>query len=815
MNEQSTKTQPSFQYVRFFNQIGINDVPLVGGKNASLGEMYQALTPQGVRVPNGFAITAEAYRALLTENNLWQDLHAILDPLEEDNPQDLALRGNQARTLIFNAPFPEKLTQEILQAHQQLCDEFNGELSLAIRSSATAEDLPTASFAGQQDTYLNVTGEAALLNACKRCFASLFTDRAIHYRIDQGFDHFSIGLSIAVQKMVRSDLAASGVMFSIDTETGFQEAVFITGAYGLGENVVQGAVDPDEFYVHKPTFKLGYRGILKRHLGAKKIKMVYAADTTKSPVRNIPTSSKEQQQFCISDADVLVLADYAIRIEDYYSELAGHRKPMDMEWAKDGLDGHLYIVQARPETVTSQTQINQLISYEIEVPEGSKVLTTGRAVGQKVAQGQVQVISDVTYIHQFVPGNILVSDITTPDWEPIMKLASALITNRGGRTCHAAIIARELGIPAIVGCGDATESLQDNPFVTVSCSEGEIGQVYSGHIPFRIIETNLTDLGTPNTEIQINLANPDMAFRTSFLPNQGVGLARMEFIINQAIQVHPLALLHPEQVLDETEQANIRQRILGFKSGGDYFIQHLSEGIATLSAAFYPKPVILRLSDFKSNEYASLIGGKSFEPEEENPMIGFRGASRYSSALFEPAFALECQAIKNVREQFGLTNMHIMIPFVRRVAEAKQTIGTLSKYGLRRGENGLKVYMMCEIPNNVLEIDNFAPYFDGISIGTNDLTQLVLGVDRDSDLVAYDYDERDAGVLKMIQWAIEGAKRNGLHSGVCGQAPSDYPEIAQKLVEMGVNSISLNPDSVIKTTQLVLNLEAKLAKQEP
>lgn len=798
------------EYIRFFNEIGINDIPLVGGKNASLGEMYQALTPQGIRVPNGFAVTAQAYRALLTENNLWDELHAILDPLEHDNTRDLAMRGAQARALIFNATFSEQLNQEIITAHKLLSDEFNGNLSLAVRSSATAEDLPNASFAGQQDTYLNVEGDADLLYACKRCFASLFTDRAIHYRIVQGFDHFSIGLSIAVQKMVRSDLSASGVMFSIDTETGFQDAVFITGAYGLGENVVQGAVDPDEFFVHKPTFKLGFRQVLKRHLGSKQIKMVYATDTTKIPVRNIPTSAKEQQQFCITDQDALTLADYAIRIEDYYSDLAGYRKPMDMEWAKDGLDGLIYIVQARPETVTSQAQVNKLIHYEIAVPDGAKVLTSGRAVGQKVAYAQVQVINDVSNIHDFKPGNILVSDITTPDWEPIMKEASAIITNRGGRTCHAAIIARELGIPAIVGCSDATEALQDNPFVTMSCAQGETGLVYAGNIPFKIIETDLLGLETPKTEIQINLGNPEMAFRTSFLPNQGVGLARMEFIINQAIQIHPLALLYPEKVEDADVQQEIRNRIRGFKSGADYFIHHLSEGIATICAAFYPKPVTLRLSDFKSNEYASLIGGKYFEPKEENPMIGFRGASRYSSELFEPAFALECQAIKHVRDNFGLTNMQIMVPFVRRVAEAEQTINTLAKYGLRRGENGLKVYMMCEIPNNVLEIDNFAPYFDGISIGTNDLTQLVLGVDRDSELVAYNYDERDAGVMKMIQWAIEGAKRNGLHSGVCGQAPSDYPEIAQRLVEMGVDSMSLTPDTVIKTTQMVLSLEKKL-----
>ena len=802
--------QNSFEFIKFFNEVGIEDIPIVGGKNASLGEMFQALTPQGIPVPNGFAITAQAYRAHLTANNLWDQLHEILDNLNENDMTDLANRGNQARTLIFSAPFSKELETEILQAYQQLKSEFPDEISLAIRSSATAEDLPTASFAGQQDTYLNVQGESALLNACKRCFASLFTDRAIHYRIDNGFDHFSVGLSIGVQKMVRSDLAASGVMFSIDTETGFKDAAFITAAYGLGENVVQGAVDPDEFYVHKPTFELGFRSVLKRSLGSKKIKMVYASDTTKNPVLNITTPIKDQSQFCITDQEVLTLADYNIRIESYYSEQAGYHKPMDMEWAKDGIDGKLYIVQARPETVTSQSDVTTLKTYKIEVPEATELLISGRSVGQKVAQGQVHVIENVNDIDQFKAGEVLVSDITTPDWEPIMKLASAIVTNRGGRTCHAAIIARELGIPAVVGCGNATDALLENPYVTVSCAEGEKGNIYHGVIPYSVLETDLSGLKSPKTAMMLNIGNPDLSFQDSFLPNDGVGLARMEFIINESIKAHPLALLNPEQLEDEDEKAEIFALIKNFKSGSDFFVQQLSEGIGTLSAAFYPKPVIIRLSDFKSNEYATLLGGKQFEPKEENPMIGFRGASRYSSKQFEPAFELECMAIKRVREEMGLTNLVVMVPFVRRVAEAKQVVNTLAKYGLRRGENGLKLYMMCEIPNNILEIDNFAAYFDGISIGTNDLTQLVLGVDRDSDLVAFDFDERDEGVKKMIQWAIEGAKRNGLHTGVCGQAPSDYPEMAQFFVELGVDSLSINPDSLLKTNQLVLEVESNI-----
>lgn len=802
-----SNTAHTFEFIKFFNQIRIEDIPIVGGKNASLGEMFQELTPQGIPVPNGFAITAQAYREHLTTNQLWEPLHQILEGLDENDMKDLAHRGNQARTLIFSAPFSPQLEKEILLAYQQLQSEFIENISLAIRSSATAEDLPTASFAGQQDTYLNVTGECALLNACKRCFASLFTDRAIHYRIDHGFDHFSVGLSIGVQKMVRSDQAASGVMFSIDTETGFKDAAFITGAYGLGENVVQGAVDPDEFYVHKPTFEQGYRCILKRHLGSKKIKMVYASDTTKSPVINVPTPMKERDQFCLTDEEVMTLADYTIRIEKHYSKQAGYLKPMDIEWAKDGSNGKLYIVQARPETVTSQQNKTLLKTYEIELPEAVKRLAQGRSVGQKVAYGQANVIESVNDIQQFKAGDILISDITTPDWEPIMKLASAIVTNRGGRTCHAAIIARELGIPAIVGCGDATQTLQDNPFVTVSCAEGEVGTVYLGKIPFRIVETDLSQITPPKTEMMLSLANPGQAFQTSFLPNKGVGLARMEFIINESIKIHPLALLHPEQIENPEIQNQITQLIKGHSSGADFFIKQLSEGIGTLTAAFYPKPVIIRLSDFKSNEYANLLGGQPFEPKEDNPMLGFRGASRYNSKSFEPAFELECLAIKRVREKMGLTNLIIMVPFIRRVAEAKHVINTLAKYGLHRGENGLKLYMMCEIPNNILQIDAFAPYFDGLSIGTNDLTQLVLGVDRDSELVANDYDERDEGVKTMIRWAIEGAKRNNLHSGVCGQAPSDYPEMAQFFVELGVDSLSLTPDSLLKTSQLVLDVE--------
>ncbi len=799
-----------FKYVRFFQEIGIQDVPLVGGKNASLGEMYRELMPKGVLVPNGFAITAEAYRYVLTQAGAWEKLHQVLDDLDPDDVQDLARRGKQAREIIYSAPFPEDLRREILSAYHQLQEEYGPGLSVAVRSSATAEDLPTASFAGQQETYLNVRGDAMLLDAVKRCFASLFTDRAIHYRIDKGFDHFKVALSVGVQKMVRSDLAASGVMFSLDTETGFRDVVFITGAYGLGENVVQGAVDPDEFYVHKPTFKQGYRAVLRRHLGEKQMKMVYAEGGTREPVRNVPTPPEERERFCISDDEVLTLADYAIKVEEHYSQKAGHEMPMDMEWAKDGIDGKLYMIQARPETVASQKKGTILEEYVLKGT--GKVLVTGRAVGAKIASGVAHVIPSVAHLSEFKPGEVLVADTTTPDWEPVMKTAAAIVTNRGGRTCHAAIVARELGIPAIVGAEGATEIIQTGTPVTVSCAEGEIGKVYEGEIPFEVRRTDLSELERPQTHIMINIGNPDIAFQTSFIPNDGVGLARMEFIINEYIKAHPMALLHPEKVSDPGERAQIQQLIKHYPSGGDFFVEKLSEGVGTIAAAFYPKPVIVRMSDFKTNEYASLIGGRDFEPEEDNPMLGFRGAARYAHPAYEEGFALECAAMKRVREVMGLTNVRLMIPFCRRVDEGERVLQVMEKHGLKRGENGLEIYVMCEIPNNVILIDDFAQIFDGFSIGSNDLTQLTLGVDRDSELVAFDYDERDPGVLKMLQMAVEGAKRNHRHSGICGQAPSDYPEMAEYLVRLGIDSMSLNPDSVLKTTLHVLEIEKELGR---
>lgn len=793
------------KYIRFFETLGIEDVPLVGGKNASLGEMIQALVPQGVPVPNGFAITAEAYHYLLDSNELEPKMHAVLDALNPQDSTDLQARGLKTRQLILEATFPEDLQTEMLQAFAQLKQQYGKDISVAVRSSATAEDLPNASFAGQQDTYLNIKNEAEFLDACQRCFASLFTDRAIHYRVDQGFDHFSIGLSIGVQLMVRSDLASSGVMFSIDTETGFDEVVFITGAYGLGENVVQGAVDPDEFYVHKPTFKKGFRSVLKRSLGSKKIKMVYTAGSTREPIHNIPTANKERAQFCISDQEVLMLADYALKIEEHYSQKAGYRKPMDMEWAKDGVTGQLFIVQARPETVASQKNGQVLETYRIQQrPE--TVLTEGRSVGTKVANGLAHVIESTAFLKDFQAGEVLVADMTTPDWEPIMKRAAAIVTNRGGRTCHAAIIARELGIPAIVGAGNATEVIETGQLIGVSCAEGDAGKVYQGALKFDIETTDLSKQAHPKTQMMMNVGNPDLAFQTSFIPNDGVGLARMEFIINESIKVHPQALLYPEK-LPESVQAEIKKLTAQYESGAQYFYQNLSEGIGTIAAAFYPKPVVVRMSDFKSNEYATLLGGSYFEQKEDNPMIGFRGASRYIDPDYQTSFGLECRAIKRVREEMGLDNVIIMIPFCRRVAEAKQVIDVLARAGLKRGEQGLQVYMMCEIPNNVIQVDAFSEYFDGFSIGTNDLTQLVLGVDRDSEKVAMDYDEMDEGVKIMVKMAVEGAKRNGRHSGLCGQAPSDFPEFAKFLVSIGIDSMSLNPDSVLKTVGAVLEAE--------
>lgn len=794
----------SHQYIRWFNELTIQDIPLVGGKNASLGEMYRELATEGVIVPNGFAITAEAYRDMLDQAHAWDRLHELLDRFDPDDVADLARRAQQARDLVYAAPLPEALQRQILAAFAQLQQEYGDDLTVAVRSSATAEDLPTASFAGQQDTYLNIRGGQSLLDACKRCFASLFTDRAIHYRIVQGFDHFKVSLSIGVMKMVRSDLAASGVMFSLDTESGFKDAVFITAAYGLGENVVQGAVDPDEFYVHKPTFADGHRCVLRRGLGAKKIKMVYSDGRTHEPIRNVATSNTERSHFCLDDTDVLTLADYAIKIENHYG------RPMDMEWAKDGLDGRLYIVQARPETVASQRTGTVLEQYELK--QAGEIITKGRAVGSKIAVGNARVITSVANLSTFKPGEVLVADMTTPDWEPVMKTAAAIVTNRGGRTCHAAIIARELGVPAVIGCEDATDAIAGGGLVTISCAEGDVGKVYAGRLDFEVLQTDLSRMQRPKTKVMLNLGNPELAFKHSFLPNDGVGLARMEFIITEYIKAHPMALIHPEKVADSGELEQLRQLTEGYEKPEEFFIQRLAEGVGTIAAAFYPKPVVVRMSDFKTNEYATLLGGRWFERDEANPMIGFRGASRYVHPAYAEGFALECAAMKRVRERMGLTNVVLMIPFCRRVEEAEKVLDYMARCGLRRGENGLEIYVMCEIPNNVIRIDAFAELFDGFSIGSNDLTQLTLGVDRDSEIVAHDFDERDPGVKEMIRLAVEGCRRNNRHSGLCGQAPSDYPEMAEYLVEIGIDSMSLNPDTVLKTTQRILELEQRLGR---
>jgi pyruvate,water dikinase len=801
----------TFKYIRFFKDLGMNDVSLVGGKTASLGEMYRELVPQGAKVPNGFAITASAYRYILDKANAWDALHKALDGIDANNMADLANRGRQARAIVYGAPIPNDLRQEILGAYEALQDEYGHDLSLAVRSSATAEDLPSVSFAGQHESYLNIYGDELLIDSCKRCFASLFTDRAIHYRIDQGFDHFKVYLSVAVMKMVRSDMASSGVIFSLDTESGFRDVVFITSAYGLGENVVQGAVDPDEFYVFKPTLEQGYRKILRRVLGNKEIKMVYREGGTREATRNIPTPQTDREHFCISDEEVLSLADYAVKVEKHYSRKAGHPLPMDMEWAKDGKDGQLYMVQARPETVISQRQINMLEEFVLQGT--GKILATGHSVGEKIASGTAHNILDTDHLSEFKAGEVLIADTTSPDWEPVMKTAAAIVTNRGGRTCHAAIVSRELGIPAVVGAENATINIPGGEKVTVSCAEGDAGKVYQGEIPFVVNKTDLSALKQPSTKIMINLGNPELAFKTSFIPNDGIGLARMEFIISEYIKIHPMALVHPERVTDTKERKAIDRITQGYEKPTAFFIERLSEGVGTIAAAFFPKPVVVRMSDFKSNEYASLLGGKFFEQSENNPMLGFRGASRYTHPNYVEGFALECAAMKRVRDEMGLTNVKLMVPFCRRVKEAAQVIKKMAKFGLKRGENDLEIYVMCEIPNNVIQIDAFAKHFDGFSIGSNDLAQLVLGVDRDSAIVAFDYDERDAGVKEMIRLAVEGCKRNKRHSGLCGQAPSDYPEMAEYLVEIGIDSMSINPDTVLKTTLHVLEVENRLGRK--
>jgi pyruvate, water dikinase len=791
-------------YVRWFDSIRLGDVAVVGGKNASLGELYVGLSARGVQVPNGFALTAQAYRDALTAAGAWEELHRLLDHLDKRNVTALRKRAAAARKIVYAATADAALQQAIAEAYHKLEREYGRNVAVAVRSSATAEDLPNASFAGQHESFLNVRGAKDVFEACRRCFASLFTDRGISYRIDNGFDHFKVALSVGVMKMVRSDRASSGVIFTLDTESGFRDVVFITGAYGLGENIVQGKLDPDEFYVHKSTFRQNYRAVLSRSLGSKQVRMIYAQAGSRKATRNVATSKLERQRFCIDDTEVLELADYAIKIEDHYSAIAGHAMPMDIEWAKDGEDGRLYIVQARPETVASQ----RAASFEIFTLKGrAPVLVSGRAVGEKIATGPIRVIRDARDLKKFQAGEVLVATATSPDWEPVMGIAAAIVTDHGGRTCHAAIVARELGVPAVVGAQGATDRLKNGALATVCCAEGDIGRVYAGTLPFEVTAVVPSNLEHPRTAIMVNLGNPELAFATAMLPNDGVGLARMEFIISEHIGVHPLALTDPGKVRSRTEQATIARLVRGYAKPSDFFVEKLSEGIGMIAAAFYPKPVVVRLSDFKTNEYANLIGGKDFEPIEANPMLGFRGAARYAHPAYEAGFALECAALRRVRDSMGLTNLCVMVPFCRRLEEARRVIGVMAEHGLRQGENGLEIWVMCEIPNNVIQIDAFAQVFDGFSIGSNDLTQLTLGVDRDSDTVAFDFDERDPGMLEMLRLAVAGAKRNGRHVGICGEAPANYPDIAEFLTGLGIDSISVNPASLLRTMEVVRQAE--------
>ncbi len=797
------------RYIKPFLEIRLDDVGLVGGKTASLGELYSTLASEGVAVPNGFAVIADAYRDALLQRGIADELHQLLDGLDKRKIKRLAATAAKAREIIYKAMDTAPLREQIVEAYRELERESGAGVAVAVRSSATAEDLPTASFAGQHESFLNVRGARDLFEACRRCFASIFTDRAISYRIDNGFDHFKVALSVAVMKMVRSDIGASGVIFTLDTESGFRDVVFVTGCYGLGETIVQGQVDPDEFYVHKPTLAQGFRCVLRRRLGAKQIRMIYGkrGGSHATLTRNVPHA--ERRKFCISDAEVLNLADFAVRIEAHYSKHAGTAMPMDIEWAKDGSDGKLYIIQARPETVASQRSPDVYETYALKGL--GPVIVTGRAVGEKIASGRTRRIATARDLSAFKPGEILVAPATSPDWEPVMKIAGGIITDKGGRTCHAAIVARELGIPAVVGATHATEKLKTGTKVTISCAEGDIGSVYQGTVAFDVTRTPVSELRQPRTAIMVNVGTPEMAFRTAMQPQSGVGLARMEFIISEHIGVHPMALLKPEKITSAKTRSAIARLVGGYKNPSDFFIERLSEGVGTIAAAFYPKPVIVRLSDFKTNEYAGLLGGEAFEPKEENPMLGFRGASRYSHPAYAEGFALECAALRRVREEMGLSNLRIMVPFCRTVEEGRRVIATMAAHGLKRGENGLEIFVMCEIPNNVIGIDAFSELFDGFSIGSNDLTQLTLGVDRDSDIVAFDFDERDPGMLEMFRQAVVGAKRNGRHVGICGEAPANYPEIARYLTQLGIDSISVNPASVFRTMAVVLEAEANQA----
>lgn len=798
------------------DQVGLEDLDWVGGKNASLGEMIQHLTPLGINIPGGFVITVSAYKHFLDASDLGPTINSLIKEIDYDNLESLRKGGKKIRQLIRNTRFPKVISEQIIEKYLALSEFYHiPDTDVAVRSSATAEDLPDASFAGQQETYLNVRGPAALIDAVRNCFASLFTDRAISYRESFGYDHFQLGLSVCVQKMVRSDLASSGVAFSLDTESGFKDVVVINGSYGLGEMIVQGSVSPDEFIVFKSTLHHDYKPIIEKKLGNKDVMMVYGDDPDER-VRTISTEKIMHDKFCIDDEMALKIAKWVVQIEKYYSNKKGHWCPMDVEWAIDGKSHQLFIVQARPETIHSQKKNNLVTEYQInDQQKDEKILARGIAVGDKIASGKVTILYSldkrVAEGHEFQAGDVLVTDMTDPDWEPIMKKAAAIITNKGGRTCHAAIVAREMGVPAIVGCGNITELVAEGQLITASCAEGDVGYIYSGDINFTKTQFNLDELPLVKTPIMLNVGSPSMAFQFASLPNKGVGLAREEFIINNYIQVHPLALLRHTTLGDKQLSADIKKKIMGFENEADYFIKKLSYGVAKIAAAFYPNKVIVRFSDFKSNEYFNLLGGKYFEPAEENPMIGWRGASRYYSAQYKEAFELECKAIKKVRQEMGLTNVVVMIPFCRTVGELIQVQETMKEFGLERGVDELEVYLMAELPSNIIMAAEFAQYIDGFSIGSNDLTQLTLGLDRDSSLVSHLYDERDPAVKKMISMLIKAAKEANVKVGICGQGPSDYPDFAQFLVEQNIDSISVTPDSLFKTVKAIYQVEQEIA----
>lgn len=796
----STEGTQSMKYIQWFKDIRMKDVPSVGGKNASLGEMFSQLSAKGILIPDGFAVTADGYWHYIDSNNLRQPIADIMAQLTNIEDLDALERvGSQVRKLIEQGTIPTDMQQEIVTAYHSLSQEYNqATCDVAVRSSATAEDLPNASFAGQQETYLNIRGNDDLLHAYKKSLASLFTNRAIAYREEQGFSHFDVALSIGVQKMIRSDLASSGVAFSLDTESGFKDVIVINSSYGLGETIVQGAVTPDEFVVHKPTLEQGFAPIIKKQLGDKKIKMIYRNDTTQV----IPVSETDLHTFSLSDEDILSLARSILIIEKHYSEQKGSWSPMDIEWAKDGQDKKLYIIQARPETIHSmQGNQHNLSQYILTTNDPEKLITatlaTGQSIGQRIVHGVARVVKNVSEINRIQAGDIIVTQMTDPDWVPAMKRAVGIITERGGRTCHAAIVSRELNVPAIVGAQDVTTLLHDGQKITIDCSRGSTGYIYDGHIPFEVKTTELSSIPTLPFKLMVNLADPSSAFTVSSLPTSGVGLARLEFIITGNIKVHPMALIHPEKITDDATRAEIAEITAAYPNGTDFFVDQLACNIGMIGAAFYPRPVIVRFSDFKSNEYRNLIGGTYFEPEEENPMIGFRGASRYYHEQYREAFALECAAMKKVRDTMGLTNVVPMIPFVRTTTEGKKVIAEMASHNLIQGQNGLRVIMMCEIPSNVILIDDFSKIFDGFSIGSNDLTQMTLGVDRDSHLLAAAFDERDPAVTKLMAQAIQGAKRNNRPIGICGQGPSDYPELAAFLIEQGIDSLSLNPDTIM------------------